>query len=190
MKSINSYILERLNSTNTVISERLVLSKTNSDNYVESIINGLLNDKTNKDSFIELTNYAINTFEKIYDWRDLMKSKNYNELHYLIIQDILMEHHYREVPKRIVNCGTKIGLDKYNNNRILCLDPSGKQQNYLRSILTIYDNDNFGIDDMIYLGSSKTNKILTTDIYLVDKEFVDIFKECVYKFDNKNKELV
>ena len=41
-------------------------------------------------------------------------------------------------------------------------------------------------DDMVYLGSSKTNKILTTDIYLVDKEFVDIFKECVYKFDNKN----
>lgn len=175
MKSINSYILERL-----------VLSKTNSDNYVESIINGLLDDKTNKDSFIELTNYAINTFEKIYDWRDLMNSKNYNELHYLIIQDILQERSDSEVPKRIVNCGTKIDLDKYNNNRILTLDPTDKLQNYLRSILTIYDNDSFGIDDMIYLGSSKTNKILTTDIYLVDKEFVDIFKECVYKFDHKN----
>lgn len=175
MKSINSYILERL-----------VLSKTNSDNYVESIINGLLDDKTNKDAFIELTNYAINTFEKIYDWRDLMNSKNYNELHYLIIQDILQERSDGEVPKRIVNCGTKIDLDKYNNNRILVLDPTDKQQNYLRSILTIYDNDSFGIDDMIYLGSSKTNKILTTDIYLVDKEFVDIFKECVYKFDHKN----
>ena len=175
MKSINSYI-----------SERLILSKTSSDNYVESIINGLLNDKTNNDAFIELTNYAINTFEKIYDWRDLMKSKNYNELHYLIIQDILQERSDGEVPKRIVNCGTKIGLDKYNNNRILCLDPSDKRQNYLRSILTIYDNDSFGIDDMIYLGSSKTNKILTTDIYLVDKEFVDIFKECIYKFDQKN----
>lgn len=175
MKSINSYILERL-----------VLSKTSSDNYVESIINGLLDDKTNKDAFIELTNYAINTFEKIYDWRDLMNSKNYNELHYLIIQDILQERSDGEVPKRIVNCGTKIDLDKYNNNRILALDPTDKQQNYLRSILTIYDNDSFGIDDMIYLGSSKTNKILTTDIYLVDKEFVDIFKECVYKFDHKN----
>lgn len=175
MKSINSYILERL-----------VLSKTNSDNYVESIINGLLDDKTNKDAFIELTNYAINTFEKIYDWRDLMNSKNYNELHYLIIQDILQERSDGEVPKRIVNCGTKIDLDKYNNNRILSIDPTDKQQNYLRSILTIYDNDSFGIDDMIYLGSSKTNKILTTDIYLVDKEFVDIFKECVYKFDHKN----
>lgn len=175
MKSINSYILERL-----------VLSKTNSDNYVESIINGLLDDKTNKDAFTELTNYAINTFEKIYDWRDLMNSKNYNELHYLIIQDILQERSDGEVPKRIVNCGTKIDLDKYNNNRILALDPTDKQQNYLRSILTIYDNDSFGIDDMIYLGSSKTNKILTTDIYLVDKEFVDIFKECVYKFDHKN----
>ena len=175
MKSINSYILERL-----------VLSKTNSDNYVESIINGLLDDKTNKDAFIELTNYAINTFEKIYDWRDLMNSKNYNELHYLIIQDILQERSDGEVPKRIVNCGTKIDLDKYNNNRILSLDPVDKQQNYLRSILTIYDNDSFGIDDMIYLGSSKTNKILTTDIYLVDNEFVDIFKECVYKFDHKN----
>ena len=175
MKSINSYILERL-----------VLSKTSSDNYVESIINGLLDDKTNKDAFIELTNYAINTFEKIYDWRDLMNSKNYNELHYLIIQDILQERSDGEVPKRIVNCGTKIDLDKYNNNRILVLDPTDKQQNYLRSILTIYDNDSFGIDDMIYLGSSKTNKILTTDIYLVDKEFVDIFKECVYKFDHKN----
>lgn len=176
MKSINSYILERL-----------VLSKTNSDNYVESIINGLLDDKTNKDSFIELTNYAINTFEKVYDWRrDLMNSTNYNELHYLIIQDVLMEQHYREVPKRIVNCGTKIDLDKYNNNRILCLDPTDKQQKHFLSILTIYDNDSFGIDDMIYLGSSKTNKILTTDIYLVDKEFVDIFKECVYKFDHKN----
>ena len=175
MKSINSYILERL-----------VLSKTNSDNYVESIINGLLDDKTNKDAFIELTNYAINTFEKIYDWRDLMNSKNYNELHYLIIQDILQERSDGEVPKRIVNCGTKIDLDKYNNNRILTLDPTDKQQNYLRSILTIYDNDSFGIDDMIYLGSSKTNKILTTDIYLVDKEFVDCFKKCVYKFDNKH----
>lgn len=115
-----------------------------------------------------------------------MNSTNYNELHYLIIQDVLMEHHYNEVPKRIVNCGTKIGLDKYNNNRILCLDPTDKQQKHFRSILTIYDNDHFGIDDMIYLGSSKTNKILSTDIYLVDKEFVDIFKECVYKFDNKN----
>lgn len=175
MKSINSYILERL-----------VLSKTNSDNYVESIINGLLDDKTNKDAFIELTNYAINTFEKIYDWRDLMNSKNYNELHYLIIQDILQERSDGEVPKRIVNCGTKIDLDKYNNNRILALDPTDKQQNYLRSILTIYDNDSFGIDDMIYLGSSKTNKILTTDIYLVDKEFVDIFKKCIYNFDRKN----
>lgn len=175
MKSINSYILERL-----------VLSKTSSDNYVESIINGLLNDKTNKDAFIELTNYAINTFEKIYDWRDLMKSKNYNELHYLIIQDILQERSDGEVPKRIVNCGTKIDLDKYNNNRILAIDPTDKQQNYLRSILTIYDNDSFGIDDMIYLGSSKTNKILTTDIYLVDKEFVDIFKKCIYNFDRKN----
>lgn len=172
MKSINSYILERL-----------VLSKTNSDNYVESIINGLLDDRTNKDAFIELTNYAINTFEKIYDWRDLMNSKNYNELHYLIIQDILQERSDGEVPKRIVNCGTKIGLDKYNNNRILTLDPTDKQQNYLRSILTIYDNDSFGIDDMIYLGSSKTNKILTTDIYLVDKEFVDIFKECIRKYE-------
>lgn len=172
MKSINSYILERL-----------VLSKTNSDNYVESIINGLLDDKTNKDAFIELTNYAINTFEKIYDWRDLMKSKNYNELYYLIIQDILQERSDGEVPKRIVNCGTKIDLDKYNNNRILAIDPTDKQQNYLRSILTIYDNDSFGIDDMIYLGSSKTNKILTTDIYLVDKEFVDVFKECIYKFE-------
>jgi hypothetical protein len=176
MKSINSYILERL-----------VLSKTNSDKYVESIINGLLDDKTNKDSFIELTNYAINTFEKVYDWRrDLMNSTNYNELHYLIIQDVLMERSDGEVPKRIVNCGTKIGLDKYNNNRILCLDQSAKQQKYFLSLLTIYDNDSFGIDDMIYLGSSKTNKILSTDIYLVDKEFVDIFKECVYKLDNKN----
>lgn len=173
MKSINSYILERL-----------VLSKTSSDNYVESIINGLLDDKTNKDAFIELTNYAINTFEKVYDWhRDLMNSTNYNELHYLIIQDILMEHHYSEVPKRIVNCGTKNGLDKYNNNRILCLDPTDKQQKHFRSILTIYDNDSFGIDDMIYLGSSKTNKILTTDIYLVNKEFVDIFKECIRKYE-------
>ena len=175
MKSINSYILERL-----------VLSKTNSDNYVESIINGLLDDKTNKDAFIELTNYAINTFEKIYDWRDLMNSKNYNELHYLIIQDILQERSDGEVPKRIVNCGTKIDLDKYNNTRILALDPTDKQQNYLRSILTIYDNDSFGIDDMIYLGSSKTNKILTTDIYLVDNEFVDIFKKCIYNFERKN----
>lgn len=175
MKSINSYILERL-----------VLSKTSSDNYVESIINGLLDDKTNKDAFIELTNYAINTFEKIYDWRDLMNSKNYNELHYLIIQDILQERSDGEVPKRIVNCGTKIDLDKYNNNRILALDPTDKQQNYLRSILTIYDNDSFGIDDMIYLGSSKTNKILTTDIYLVDNEFVDIFKKCIYNFERKN----
>lgn len=172
MKSINSYILERL-----------VLSKNKSYNSVESIINGLLNDKTNKDSFIKLTNYAINTFEKIYDWRDLMKSKNYNETYYLIIQDVLMERSDGEVPKRIVNCGTKIGLDKYNNNRILCLDPSDNHQNYLRSILTIYDNDSFGIDDMIYLGSSKTNKILTTDIYLVDKEFVDIFKECIRKYE-------
>lgn len=175
MKSINSYILERL-----------ILSKTSSDNYVESIINGLLNDKTNKKAFIELTNYAINTFEKIYDWRDLMKSKNYNELYYLIIQDILQERSDGEVPKRIVNCGTKIDLDKYNNNRILAIDPTDKQQNYLRSILTIYDNDSFGIDDMIYLGSSKTNKILTTDIYLVDKEFVDIFKKCIYNFERKN----
>jgi hypothetical protein len=176
MKSINSYILERL-----------VLSKTNSDNYVESIINGLLDDKTNKDSFIELTNYAINTFEKIYDWRrDLMSSTNYNELHYLIIQDVLMERGDGKVPKRIVNCGTKIGLDKYNNNRILAIDPSSKQQNYLRSILTIYDNDQFGIDDMIYLGSSTTNKILTTDIFLVDNEFVDSFKKCIYNFERKN----
>lgn len=175
MKSINSYILERL-----------VLSKTNSDNYVESIINGLLDNKTNKDSFIELTNYANEMFEKIPNHYELKRSEKYNEIHYLIIQDILMEQHYREVPKRIVNCGTKIGLDKYNNNRILCLDPTDKQQKYFLSILTIYDNDSFGIDDMIYLGSSKTNKILTTDIYLVDKEFVDIFKECVYKFDHKN----
>lgn len=173
MKSINSYILERL-----------VLSKTSSDNYVESIINDLLDDKTNKDAFIELTNYAINTFEKIYDWRrDLMSSTNYNELHYLIIQDVLMERGDGKVPKRIVNCGTKIGLDKYNNNRILCLDPTDKQQKHFRSILTIYDNDQFGIDDMIYLGSSTTNKILTTDIFLVDNEFVDIFKECIRKYE-------
>lgn len=176
MKSINSYI-----------SERLIISKTKQDNYVESIINGLLDYKTNKDSFIELTNYAINTFEKIYDWRrDLMNSTNYNELHYLIIQDVLMATSAGEIPKRIVNCGTKIGLDKYNNNRILCLDPITKQQKTAQSILTIYDNDFFGIDDMIYLGSSKTNKILTTDIYLVDKEFLDSFKKCVYNFDHKN----
>lgn len=173
MKDIHSYIFERL-----------VINKTQStDGYIKSIINDLLNDKTNKDAFKELTNYAINTFEKIHDWRDLMKSKNYNELHYLIIQDILQEHSDGDVPKRIVNCGTKIELDKYNNNRIVCVDPKEKQQNYLKSILTIYDNDSFGIDDMIYLGSNKTNKILTTDIYLVDKEFVDIFKECIYKFE-------
>lgn len=175
MKSINSYILERL-----------VLSKTNSDKYVESIINGLLDDKTNKDSFIELTNYANETFEKIPNHYELKRSEKYNEIHYLIIQDVLMERSDGEVPKRIVNCGTKIGLDKYNNNRILCLDPTDKQQKYFLSILTIYDNDSFGIDDMIYLGSSKTNKILTTDIYLVDKEFVDCFKKCVYNFDHKN----
>jgi hypothetical protein len=176
MKSINSYI-----------SERLIISKTKPDNYVESIINGLLDYKANKDSFIELTNYAINTFEKINDLRhDLMNSTNYNELHYLIIQDVLMECSDGVVPKRIVNCGTKIGFDKYNNNRIVCLDPINKTQNFQQLILTIYDNDFFGIDDMIYLGSSKTNKILTTDIYLVDKEFLDIFKKCVYNFDHKN----
>lgn len=175
MKSINSYILERL-----------VLSKTKSDDYVESIINGLLDDKTNKDSFIELTNYANEMFEKIPNHYELKRSEKYNEIHYLIIQDILMERRDGEVPKRIVNCGTKIGLDTYNNNRILCLDPTEQQQKYLKSILTIYDNNNFGIDDMVYLGSSKTNKILTTDIYLVNKEFVDIFKKCVYNFDNKN----
>lgn len=175
MKSINSYILERL-----------VLSKTKSDDYVESIINGLLDDKTNKDSFIELTNYANEMFEKIPNHYELKRSEKYNEIHYLIIQDILMERRDGEVPKRIVNCGTKIGLDTYNNNRILCLDPTEQQQKYLKSILTIYDNDSFGIDDMVYLGSSKTNKILTTDIYLVNKEFVDIFKKCIYNFDHKN----
>lgn len=173
MKDIHSYIFERL-----------VINKTQStDGYIKSIVNGLLDDKTNKDAFKELTNYAINTFEKINDWRDLMKSKNYNEIHYLIIQDILQKRSDGELPKRIVNCGTKIDLDKYNNNRILAIDPSSKQQNYLRSILTIYDNDQFVIDDMIYLGSSTTNKILTTDIYLVDKEFVDIFKECIRKYE-------
>lgn len=173
MKDIHSYIFERL-----------VINKTQStDSYIKSIINSLLNDKTNKDAFKELTNYAINTFEKIHNWRDLMNSKKYNELHYLIIQDILQERGDGDLPKRIVNCGTKIDLDKYNNNRILCVDPKEKQQNHLRSLLTIYDNDSFGIDDMIYLGSTKTNKILTTDIYLVDKEFVDIFKECIYKFE-------
>ena len=175
MKSINSYILERL-----------VLSKTKSNDYVELIINGLLDDKTNKDSFIELTNYANEMFEKIPNHYELKRSEKYNEIHYLIIQDILMERRDGEVPKRIVNSGTKIGLDTYNNNRILCLDPTEQQQKYLKSILTIYDNNNFGIDDMVYLGSSKTNKILTTDIYLVNKEFVDIFKECIFKFDHKN----
>lgn len=173
MKDIHSYIFERL-----------VINKTQStDGYIKSIINSLLNDKTNKDAFKELTKYANDTFEKLPNHYELKRSKNYNELHYLIIQDVLMEHRGGEVPKRIVNCGTKIGLDKYNNNRILALDPSDKQQKYLKSILTIYDNDSFGIDDMIYLGSNKTNKILTTDIYLVDKEFVDIFKECIYKFE-------
>jgi len=175
MKSINSYILERL-----------VLSKTKSDDYAKSIIENLLDIDTNKDAFIELTNYANDMFEKIPNHYELKRSEKYNEIHYLIIQDILMEHHDGDVPKRIVNCGTKIGLDKYNNNRILCLDPTDKQQKYFLSILTIYDNDSFGIDDMVYLGSSKTNKILTTDIYLINKEFVDIFKECIFKFDHKN----
>lgn len=37
MKTIQSYILERLNSTNTDISERLVLSKTNRRHYISLI---------------------------------------------------------------------------------------------------------------------------------------------------------